>query len=283
MKSGLVLEGGGMRGLYTIGVLEYFYENGINFDYLIGVSAGACNGISFASNQPYRNFRVNTEYISDKRYLSFSNLIKTKSLFGMDFIFNEIPEKYDLFDYEAFFKSNQEFITGVTDVVTGKPSYFGKEVYRNHNTTILRASSSIPVFSPVVEYNGGKYLDGGTSDPIPVKKAFEDGCDKVVVVLTRERDFTKTPESFRNVYKHVLKNYPNMIKVLDNRHKVYNETREYLFELEKSGKAIVIAPSEPIKVSRFEKSIDVLKEVHTLGRKDARDKLSELSEFKVEK
>ena len=271
-KMGLVLEGGGMRGLYTVGVLDYFIENDITMDYVIGVSAGACHGISYVSKQHGRSYRINTDYIQDKRYISFSNFIKTKSLFGMDFIFDEIPHKLDLFDYETFHSVPTEFVTGVTDVLTGSPVYFGKEHF-NQDSTILRASSSIPIFSPIVEYQGGKYLDGGTSDPIPVRKAVEDGCDHLIVVLTRHRGYLKEAEKFRPVYKKVFKDYPEMIRLLDNRHIIYNESLTYLKQLEAEGRATVIAPSEPITISRFEKNMEKLNGLYQLGKTDAQNSL----------
>ena len=190
MKIGLVLEGGGMRGLFTAGVLDYLSDINAQPDYCIGVSAGACNGVSFVSGQRGRNKRINIEYAGDKRYVSLRNLFRQKSMFGMDFIFNDIPDKLDPFDYQAFAASPIAFVTGVSDVETGKPTYFSKEAIQ-HDSTVLRASSSIPVFSPIVSFRGGKYLDGGTTDPIPVRKAMTDGRDKVIVVLTRDRNVCK--------------------------------------------------------------------------------------------
>lgn len=274
-KTGLVLEGGGMRGLYTIGVLDVLMENDITFPYCIGVSAGACNAVSFISNQKGRAKRVMMDYISDKRYLSLSNFLKERSVFGMEFIFNTIPHELDLFDYDTFLKSDCEFKAGVTDVLTGKPAYFGKD-HMVYDSTVLRASSSIPMFSPMVEIEGRKYLDGGTSDPIPVKKALEDGCDKVLVVLTRDRGYVKSPEKLKGLYHRMFKKYPAMIDLLDNRHNIYNQTKEFLFDLEKQNKAVVVAPSEPLKIDRFEKDPQKLEEVYQLGRKDMLNVLNKL-------
>lgn len=274
-KTGLVLEGGGMRGLYTVGVLDRFLDHDIMMDYVIGVSAGACHGISYVSHQRGRSYRVNTSYIEDKRYVSFSNYIKTKSVFGMDFIFDEIPHKLDPFDYDTFLSSSCEFVTGVTDVQTGQPVYFGKNNI-DHDTAILRASSSIPVFAPIVEYQGGKYLDGGTSDPIPVRKALEDGCDQVIVVLTQNRGYEKKPEPFRAIYKRIFRKYPKMIQLLDQRHHIYNETLQYVNQLEKEGKVIVIAPSEPVNISRFEKNRANLERLYQIGINDLESSLSKL-------
>lgn len=278
MKIGLVLEGGGMRGIYTAGVLEYLMEDNIDVNYCIGVSAGACNGVSYVSKQRGRNKIVDTKYIDDKRYISISNFIKTKSLFGMDFIFDEIPNKLEPFDYNKFNASPCEFVVGATDAVSGKTVYFTKD-YMKKDAMVIRASSSIPVFSPIVEYKGGQYLDGGTSDPIPVKKALDDGCDKVIVVLTRHRQYRKSPEKMKRLYNRVLKGYPNMISVLDNRHRVYNETLDYVKELEDKGIAIVIAPSQELKISRFEKDKDKLLQVYDLGYNNCRDKKEEIFSF----
>lgn len=278
MKIGLVLEGGGMRGLYTIGVLDYFMENNLKFPYVTGVSAGACNGISYVSGQIGRSLRVNTEYISDKRYISFENFVKTKSLFGMDFLFDTIPNHLEIFDNDAFLKSDIEFTTGVTNVITGKSEFFPKEAV-GHNIDILKASSSIPLFSPMVKINGNYYLDGGTSCPIPIKQAFKDGCDKVIVVLTREREYLKSPEKFRFIYKKAFSDYPKMIELLDKRHNIYNETLEFIRECEKDGKAIVIAPKNPPAIDRFEKNKEKLIAFYNEGKQDTKEKMKEISQF----
>lgn len=268
MKTGLVLEGGGMRGLYTIGVLDLLMEHNLETDYVIGVSAGACNGASYVSKQKGRGYRVDINYLKDKRYVSFSNFIKTKSVFGMDFIFDEIPHKLDMFDYDTFLSSPCQFVAGVTDVETGESVYYDKQDMA-YQCTVLRASSAIPMFSPIVEFKGHKYLDGAASDPIPFKKAIEDGCDRLIVVLTRDRNYVKPPESPRMAYRHAFKKYPAMIDVLDRRHLVYNKSREDLKKLEQDGSARIIAPSEPIKISRFENNMDRLHALYALGKRDA--------------
>lgn len=268
MKTGLVLEGGGMRGMYTIGALDFFLEKDISFDYVIGVSAGACNGISFVSKQKGRNYRVNTVHIRDKRYISVSNLFREHSLFGMDFLFDLVPNKLEPFDYDAFFSNPTEFTIGVTNVETGRPEYFTKSDC-DHDTTALRASSSIPCFSPIVEYRGKKYLDGGTSDPIPFKKALADGCDKLVVILTRQRGYRKAPEKMRPLYHRIFKKYPAMYEVMDRRYLLYNRALDDLYQLEAEGKAIIIAPVAPLAIGRFENDPNRLAEAAKLGRSDA--------------
>ena len=175
----------------------------------------------------------------------------------------------DPFDYEAFLSAPCEFITGVTDVKTGRPAYFPKQPLIEQQCRLLRASSAIPLFSPIVEFRGEKYLDGGTSDPIPVRKALADGCGKVIVVLTRDRSYLKKPEKYRRLYCRAMREYPEMIRLMDERHWIYNETRDYLWRLEKEGTAMVIAPSVPLEISRFEKNRRALEQVYQLGIRDA--------------
>lgn len=278
MKTGLVLEGGGLRGLYTAGVLDALLENGIDIKYVIGVSAGVCNGVSYVSGQKGRSCRINLTYVGDKRYLSFRNFIRTGSFFSSDFAFHEIPDKLDRFDIEAFLRSEKEFVSGVTDVATGKPVYFDKSKGRYIND-IACASSAIPVFAKIVEFEGGRYLDGGTSDPIPVKKALEDGCGKVVVVLTRDRKFIRQPESGRMVYRRAYRRYPAMIRALDNRHVVYNKNLELLRQLEAEGKALVLAPRTPVAVGRFEKDKTKLKALYDQGVHDTVERIAEIRDF----
>lgn len=279
MKIGLVLEGGGMRGLYTAGVLDGLTDAHWLPDYVVGVSAGADNAASYLSGQRGRNFRINTDYLKDKRYLSVHNFLRTKSLFGMDFIFHEIPNKLDPFDYKAFASCPCAFEVGVTEVETGKTAFLGREPMEKGDFSALRASSSIPVFSPIVEIDGKKYLDGGTSDPIPVRRALEWGCDRVVVVLTRERGYRKKPEGFRRVYRRAFRAYPHMIHTLDIRHQVYNQTLEALAEWERRGKALVIAPEEPLGIGRFEKDKEKLTAVYRLGVKQTAAMMEQIRIF----
>lgn len=275
MKTGLVLEGGGMRGVYTTGALDCFQDNGLTFDYVIGVSAGACHATSYLSGQRGRSFQINVEYSQDKRYISLGNYLRTKSVFGMDFIFHEIPDRLLPFDYEAMGKNPTEFVVGVTDVLTGQPFYFTNPKTDMVNT-VVAASSAIPIFSPMVEIEGKQYLDGGTTDPIPVKKALEDGCDRVVVILTRPRGYQKQPEGFRKIYRRKFKKYPAMVEALDRRHEIYNDTLKFIETLEKEGRAIVLAQTSPIPIGRFEKDPAKLRALYELGMKDAANRLDEI-------
>lgn len=278
MKIGLVLEGGGMRGLYTGGVLDALTDENLLADYVVGVSAGACNGVSYVSGQRGRNLRINTVRVQDKRYLGLGNFLRTGSIFGMDFIFDEIPNRLEPFDYAAFQASSIDFEAGVSDVQTGLPVYFGKAEIRDHSL-VLRASSSIPCFAPMVRYKGRDYLDGGASDPIPVRRALEQGCDRVVVVLTRERGFVKSPEAGRRFYTRKYRHYPGVVRMLDRRHAVYNETLSYLKELEKEGRALVLAPEQPLGIGRYEKHVDKLKAAYDLGYAHTQALASRLRDF----
>lgn len=279
MKTGLVLEGGGMRGLYTNGVIDAMLEHNIHFDYVIGVSAGACAGVSFVSEQQKRNYRIDCDYLKDKRYVSIRNFIKTRSLFGMNFIFHEIPEKLDPFDNETFLRSSTEFITGVTEMATGKPAYFSKQNTLEEECTLLEASSSIPLFSPPVEFHGKKYLDGGTSDPIPFQKALDDGCDRLVIVRTRDRGYRKSAEQGRAIYRRAFRRLPGMVRCIDTRHLVYNHQVAASEKLEKDGTAMILAPDRPIKISRFENDMKKLDFLYRDGWSDLERRLDEINAF----
>lgn len=264
MKIGIVCEGGGMRGAFTAGVLQTFMENGFVADELVGVSAGASNGASYVSGQQGRGMRTNLNYCNDKRYASWGNYLRTGSVFGMDFVFGEIPEKLDPFDYDAFYASPCDYYAGATEIDTGKIVFFGKREL-TPGCAILRASCSIPMLAPIVEYNGHQYLDGGVAAPIPIEKALADGCDKLIVILTRDRAYRKKAQSMRPVYHAVYRHHPGIVRALDLRHLVYNHTLEQLARLEEEGKAIVIAPDRPLEVSRLGKDYQQLADAYHLG------------------
>lgn len=267
---GLVLEGGGMRGVYTAGVLEYFLEQEIFFPYVIGVSAGACNAASYLSKQKGRNETVTINYASDPRYISWRNFLKNRQFFGMDFIFDEIPNKHVPYHYDIFYNSPSEFVVGTTDCMTGKPVFFKKQDYQSELLTVLRASSSLPFIAPEVQYQEKILLDGGISDPIPIKKAQQDGLEKNIVILTRNQGYMKKPSRFHFFVDRKYPEYHGLQAALRNRYKIYNETLAYLEQEEKAGKVFVIRPQEPLKVGRMERNPQKLKELYTIGYKDAK-------------
>lgn len=275
---GLVLEGGGMRGLYTCGVLEYFMEKELYFNYIVGVSAGACNAVSYISKQKGRNEKVNINFVKNWRYMSFRNFIKEKSIFGMDFIFNEIPTKHVPFDFETFHKSTCKFLIGVTDCKTGKPMYLSKEDI-GQRFEALRATASLPMISPIVSYKGYEFLDGGVSDSIPILKSIEDGNSKNIIVLTRNLGYRKSPIKFSNILKLKYSKYPLLVEMMMNRYTKYNETLDHIEQLEKDGKAIVIRPSNKLKVGKFEKNSDKLYELFRNGYEDTKKSFDKIMEF----
>lgn len=267
---GLVLEGGGMRGLYTAGALEFFLEKGIEFGYIIGVSAGACNAVSYISRQKGRNKIVNTKFINDWRFAGLRNFILKGSLFGMDFIFNEIPNRLVPFDYDTFFKSPVNFKITATDCKTGRPVYFDKNDF-DRNMTVLRASCSLPLVSPMVDYGGYSLLDGGIADPLPIHKAVADGCHNNIVILTRNKGYKKEPVNFLEqlLYKVKYHNYPELVKTIMKKHTIYDEALDYIEYLEKKGQAVVIRPTRELTVGRYEKNADKLLDLHHQGYEDA--------------
>ena len=275
---GLVLEGGGMRGLYTCGVLEFFMEKDLYFNYIIGVSAGACNAVSYIAKQKGRNRKVNLEFAKDWRYMSFRNLLLKKSFFGMDFIFEEIPRKYVPFDFEALHKATCKFLVGTTDCNTGKPVYLNKEDL-TEGFYALRATSSLPFISPIVDFKGYELLDGGLSDSIPIVKSMEDGNTKNIIILTRNKEYRKNPMKHKNLLRFKYKKYPLLIKTMTDRYKNYNETLEHIEQLESDGKVLVIRPLEALKVGRLEKNTDKLQLLFESGYEDAKNYYGKIMEF----
>ena len=274
-KTGIVLEGGGMRGVYTSGVHEYLLEKGIYYPYVIGVSAGASNSCNYVSRQKGRGKRTNLDYLNNWRYMSLGSLLLTGSYFGLDFIFGDIPNQLDLFDYDTFYHSPGIFRIGATNCITGETDYFDK----SHITTTfehIKASCSLPFLSPMVKINGVPYLDGGISDPIPVRKALADGCEHVVVVLTQPQGYRKGPTSQKMnfLYRMIFGKYPALVKSLEVRNRYYNETVDFIEELERKGKATIIRPDGSLRLQRFEKDRFVLEKLFEQGYRDASLKLS---------
>ncbi|SHH34364.1 Predicted phospholipase, patatin/cPLA2 family [Caloranaerobacter azorensis DSM 13643] len=269
LEAGLVLEGGGMRGCYTSGVLDFFMEKDLYFPYIIGVSAGACNASSYISRQKGRSIKINLDYAQDDRYISYKNLIIKRSLFGMDFIFDEIPNKLIPFDFETFNEAKEKFIIVATDCKTGQPVYFDKDECEDV-VKAIKASSSLPFVAPIVEMNGKFLLDGGIADPLPIKKSIEDGNKKNVIVLTRNKGYRKSPFKLRKLLKVMYSEYPGLINAMLNRYKVYNSTLEYIEKLESEKKVFVIRPTKNMKVDRIERDVNKLKELYEMGYEDAK-------------
>ncbi|NLJ30426.1 MAG: patatin family protein [Clostridiales bacterium] len=280
MSTGLVLEGGGMRGAYTSGVLEVFLNNGIEFPAVYGISAGACNALSYISGQRNRNFEIFYRYIADKRYISVENLQKTGSLFGFDFIFGELFHELLPFDYRAFFNSPVNLKVGATDLKSGKAVFFEKPEL-DEDFTAVRASSSLPFVANIVSLGGKELLDGGCAMPIPIERSIFDGNKRNVVVLTRDISYRKRPRpEFPRAVLHVkYGDYPNFVETMMNRAEVYNGELEICRRQEQDGCAVVIRPSSPILVSRYEKDPERLRVIYEMGIADCEKKLSEVKDL----
>lgn len=277
MKTGLVLEGGGMRGIYTAGVLDVFLEHRISFDGVIGVSAGAIHGCSFVSGQAGRSIRYYKKYCKDKRFMSFHNMLRTGDMVDEQFCYHELPELLDPYDYEAFNRSKTEFYVTCSNVETGRPEYL-RITDMKKQVDLMRASATLPYVSRIVEHGGMKLLDGGCTDSIPVSAFMKMGYRKNVVVLTRERGYVKEPE-------HAVlaglwyRKYPEFARAMKNRHKTYNNSKKFIRRMEEEGKAFVICPAEPLGMGRTCNDPKVLEQVYNIGRKDAVRQLGNLEVF----
>lgn len=277
MKTGLVLEGGSTRGLYTAGVLDVFLEHGIRFDGVIGVSAGAIHGCSYLSGQKGRSIRYYMKYHSDPRFMSFSSLLKTGDLVGKDFCYHEIPEKLDIYDNAAFMKNNVPFYAVCSNVETGKPEYLQMtDMFRD--IEIMRASASMPYVSRMVEIGGKKYLDGGCTDSIPVDAFRQMGYGRNVAVLTRDSAYRKKPE-LPFLARLMYRKYPAFARVQSERYLHYNRQLDRVQELEKEGSLFVIRPSVPLDVGRMEKDTEKVMGIYNLGRKDAQAAMEALKDW----
>ncbi len=279
-KAGLVLEGGGMRGAYTAGLLAAFMDEGITFPYVIGVSAGANNGANFIARQKDRGKKVFVDYVVDKRFSGLKNIIKEKTYFGMDFLFDVLPNKLAPFDYKTFHNSSTVFKVGVTDCKTGKPIYLRHHDFDPHifMEKVLRASSSLPLISKPVDIDGRKYLDGGISDPIPIEKSVQDGNRYNVVVLTRNAGYRKEASKVNMLVKRSISKYPNLLETLKQRHNTYNETLDKIDTLQGEGDVYVFRPKKEIIVDRLERDIDKLDDLYKQGYNET---MEEMEKFKM--
>lgn len=278
MKTGIILEGGGMRGVFTAGVLDFLLDKEIEFDHCVGVSAGACHACSFLAKQKGRAFAISTDYLRDKRYCSVYSLITTGDMFGVKMCYETIPKELNPIDNEAFKRSKTKFFATVTNCETGKAEYPEiKDLFED--VQYVRASSSLPLISRLVKINGKKYLDGGITDPIPVVQAMKSGCDKAVVILTQPKGFVKKPDGFMKAMKVRYKKYPEFIKAMENRAKIYNETTELISRYEEKGKMFVIRPDKPLNIGRTEKNVDKIKAAYNVGYQTIQNRYEEFIKY----
>ena len=266
---GLVLEGGGMRGVFTCGVLDFLMDHKIRFPYAIGVSAGACNGLSYASGQRGRAKYSNIDLLEQYNYIGFKHLLKKRNILDFDLLFNEFPEHILPYDYDTYFSSPERFVMVTTNCVTGEANYFEEKKDKNRVIDIARASSSLPFVCPITYVDGIPMLDGGIVDSIPLQRAITDGCKRNVVVLTRNRGYRKDSKDIR-VPSFVYRKYPKLREALSRRCAVYNEQLEMVERLEEEGKVMVIRPLKPVAVDRIERDIQKLTDFYQEGYECAR-------------
>ena len=279
MKRGLVLEGGAIRGMFTAGALDVLMEEGIEVDGVIGVSAGAAFGCNFKSRQIGRTIRYNKQFCRDKRYCSLWSLLTTGDLYGVDFCYRQLPEELDLFDNDAFDENPLDFYVVACDIGTGEPVYKKCNKVEQNLLEWLRASASMPLVSRIVEIDGHKLLDGGICDSIPLAQMERLGFQKNLVILTQPADYRKTPNSAMPLIRRIFKRYPEMVKIMENRHLMYNRQADQVAEKEASGEILVLRPKEKLPVGRIEKNPDKLQAAYDLGREAALERLAEIKTF----
>ena len=268
MKTGLVLEGGAMRGMFTCGVLDRFMEKGLKFDGVIGVSAGALFGVNLLSGQAGRALRYNMKYNGDRRYMGAGVLLRTGNYFDTGYAYGRVPRELDPFDDKAFADSGVPFWAVVTNVDSGEAEYIRLTgVFRQMD--VLRASGSMPFVSQKVVLDGKEYLDGGIADPIPFEAMVRLGFERLVVVLTRPEGYVKKPMAAAPA-KLMYRKYPRFVETMLKRHEVYNGQLERLREMEARGEALVIRPHEAVDVKRTERDPEKLRAAHDMGFMDAR-------------
>lgn len=280
-KGTIVLEGGATRGVFTSGALDYLMEKDLYLSHVIGVSAGSCNGVDYVSRQPGRTrdcmIHKEKEY---NYYYGFTKFIKEKSLLDMDMVFDKYPNELFPFDYETYFASGMECEIVTTNCLTGQAEYMKERKDKDRLMKLCRASSSMPLVSPIVNIDGIPYLDGGLADSIPIRRAMEIGNKKIVLILTRNPGYRKSMPSIGSVklYKKMYTKYPNLVRSIINRNPSYNRTMEVIEKLEAEGKIFVLRPLIPT-VSRLEKNYDTLMNFYEHGYKLMKKQYEELQRF----
>jgi predicted patatin/cPLA2 family phospholipase len=269
IDKGLILEGGGMRGVYTAGVLDCLLDKGLHFKYIYGVSAGACHACSYVSRQRGRAAGTVFNFLSDRRYGGFRNLLMTGDYFGAQFVYSDVPDRLLPFDYDAFKASEQTLYATVTNVYSGEAEYrVLSDLKRDMDW--LRASASLPLLSRFVSPGGGKYLDGGVADSVPLAKSIADGHAENLVVLTRHRGYAKRPSKSKLLRWRYGK-YPAFVRAAERRHLKYNEALELAETERAAGRALVIQPEAEVKIGRLEKNEAKLRALYDAGYSDASD------------
>ena len=280
MKTGIVLEGGAVRTIYSTGVCDALLTRDLMTDYVIGVSAGIAYGVSYVSRQPRRNLDIMVGYINDKRYMGLGNLLRrdNRAYFGLDFVFSRIPNELIPFDYDAFAAYPGEVEAVVTNLDTGAPEYFPMP-RRDDKFRLLQATCALPFLFPVFHIEGKPCMDGGAADAIPYERAFARGCDRVIAVLTRERDYVRQPEKLQPLIDLVYRKYPRFCDTMRRRAEVYNESRRKLFQLEKEGQVLVFTPTSTQGFHRTERDVEKIRALWKDGWDQGLARLDEAEAF----
>lgn len=272
MKIGLVDVGGGMRGTYAVGILEYCFENNIKFDCCIGVSAGSSNLINFLAGQPERNYRYYFEYVFRNEYSGIGCWLKDRNYLNLDFIYGTLANSdgEDPLDYDTLMKNPTELLVVAEECESGKAKYFSKKDIKKDDYRVLSASCNIPIINKPVEIDGIKYYDGGFGDPLPIQKALDEGCDKVVVILTRPLDIPRKPTRDAIFAKLLKIKYPNAAEGLVKRAENYNKAIDFIKELQKQGKVLILSPSEVYGLDTLTRNKESMKKLYEDGKRDAK-------------
>ncbi len=277
-QAGLVLEGGGMKGLYTAGVLDFFLDKGIIFSSVYGVSAGACNMCSYLSGQRGRALAVNIDYLDRRDYCSLESLLRTGDLFNVEMCYHRIPEELNPYDYETFDLYTGRAFSVATNIETGRPEYFRIRDMKK-DIDKIRASASLPLVSRNVKIDGGLYLDGGISDAIPLQRSILDGNSRNVVVMTKEVGYVRQPSTQLGLIRARYLKYPKVYELMKERHINYNGQQEFIQRQQKNRQAFVIRPQKPSDVGRVEKDVKKLKNLYRQGYNEAAACYEELLDY----
>ena len=279
MKKGLVLEGGALRGLFTAGILDVLMENGVRFDGLVGVSAGAAFGCNYKSGQAGRVIRYNKRFAHEWRYCSWRSWIATGDLFGGEFCYHKMPDELDVFDKETFDSNPMEYYAVCTDVETGEAVYKRLMKCSPETYEYIRASASMPMVSRIVEIGGSKLLDGGVTDSIPLRFFQQQGYERNLVILTQPADYQKRHNRLMPILRLWLHRYPKMIEALDKRHEMYNRQLEYVREEERKGNTYVIRPPQKLVIGHISHDENEMQGVYQMGRRVGEGRLKDIVEF----
>lgn len=276
--TGILDVGGGMRGIFGAGITDCLLDEKVYLPYCIGVSAGSANLISYIAKQRGRNYRFYTRYAMRPEYMSLKNFLKKRSYFDLDYVYGtlSVTSGEDPVDYDAFFRAEQTLITVATRADNGKPQYFTNADFHTDDLSPLKASCAIPGVCKPYKVGDSLYFDGGVADPVPVEKALADGCDRLLVVLTKPLDFVKKPEHFRAAYSRALRAYPQIVEELETRAEVYNRGVEKARALASEGKAVILAPAGGYHVTAFTKDEKKLERLYREGYEAAENALSKL-------